>query len=70
MFQWLFIIVIASLLLYRLLPAKGVTNITIQETRRKFNDKDIQFIDVRTPREYQTNHLKPFKNIPPFGFAS
>ena len=44
-------------------PTKGITNITIQETKDKFKDKKVQFIDVRTPGEYRANHRPQFKNI-------
>lgn len=62
--QWLFIISLVLFVIYRFIPTKGVTNITIQETKDKFKDKKVQFIDVRTPEEYRGNHRPQFKNIP------
>lgn len=48
----------------RFAPVKGISNISTHEAKNKMNDKDVQFIDVRTPGEYKANHRKPFKNIP------
>ncbi|MDY0409748.1 rhodanese-like domain-containing protein [Virgibacillus soli] len=62
--QLIFVIIIALFVILRFLPTKGVTNITIQEAKDKLKDKDIQFIDVRTPGEYKANHQARFKNIP------
>ncbi|MFC2948158.1 rhodanese-like domain-containing protein [Virgibacillus sediminis] len=61
---WLLIIVAAYFLISRMMPAKGVTNITTEEAKGKFKDKGTQFVDVRTAGEYKANHRKPFKNIP------
>lgn len=62
--QWILIIVIVLFLVNRFMPKKGITNITVQEAKEKISDNSVQFIDVRTPGEYQANHSKPFKNIP------
>ena len=67
--QWIFIIIIAVFIVGRFMPAKGVTNITVQEAKNKFTNQNIQFIDVRTPGEYKTNHRPQFKNIPLFELA-
>ncbi|OZU88615.1 rhodanese [Virgibacillus indicus] len=67
--QWIFIILIAAFVISRFMPTKGVTNITVQEAKNKFSDKKVQFIDVRTPGEYKTNHTPQFKNIPLFELA-
>jgi len=48
----------------KILPSKGITNLTVREAKDKLKDKNVQFIDVRTPQEYKANHRKPFKNIP------
>lgn len=48
----------------RILPAKGVKQITTTELKPILKDKSIQFIDVRTPMEYKTHHIRQFKNIP------
>ena len=67
------IIIIVLVVLFfasRMMPVKGVTNITPQQAKAKFKDKNVQFIDVRTPGEYRANHRKPFKNIPLANLAS
>lgn len=48
----------------RSLPVKGVKSITTDVLKGIIRDKDKQFIDVRTPAEYQQHHIKQFKNIP------
>src|SRR5690625_2321777 len=62
--QWALIIGIAWFILQRFIPVKGIAHISTQEAKDKFKDKNVQFIDVRTPGEYKANHRKPFKNIP------
>lgn len=63
--QVVILAVIIWFFMYRFLPAKGITNITAQEAKDKFKQKnEIQFVDVRTPGEYRVNHRKPFRNIP------
>lgn len=47
-----------------MLPVKGVDSITTRELKEILREKDKQFIDVRTPGEYRSNHIKQFKNIP------
>src|SRR5690625_2559769 len=64
MITWILLIVIIALAVKFFLPAKGVANIKAQEAKDKFKEKDVQFIDVRTPGEYKKNHHKQFKNIP------
>lgn len=62
--QWIIIALIAAYVISRFIPTKGITNITVQEAKDKFKDKNIQFIDVRTQGEYKANHRPQFKNIP------
>ncbi|MFQ3543943.1 rhodanese-like domain-containing protein [Halobacillus rhizosphaerae] len=62
--QWVIIIGVAWFVFSRLLPAKGISNISTQEAKNRLKEKQVQFIDVRTPQEYRSNHQKPFKNIP------
>lgn len=62
--QWIFLGLIVLFLITRILPKKGITNISAQEAKEKIADRNVQFIDVRTPGEYKSNHGKPFKNIP------
>lgn len=49
---------------WRLLPTKGVTQITTAELKNLLQDKNKQFIDVRTPGEYSQRKINGFKNIP------
>ncbi|MCT2536755.1 rhodanese-like domain-containing protein [Aquibacillus koreensis] len=48
----------------RMVPTKGVRNITTTELKNELKDKDKQFVDVRTPGEFKGNNIKGFKNIP------
>jgi rhodanese-related sulfurtransferase len=48
----------------RLLPTKGVRQITTTDLKAEINDKSKQFIDVRTPGEFRSNNIRGFKNIP------
>lgn len=48
----------------RFLPAKGIRNISTVELKTELKNKGNQFIDVRTPNEFNGNHIKEFKNIP------
>jgi rhodanese-related sulfurtransferase len=48
----------------RMLPTKGVKNISTSELKNELKDKNKQFVDVRTPGEFKGNHIKGFKNIP------
>lgn len=41
-----------------------VRQITTDELKKELNNKNKQFIDVRTPMEYKANHIKQFKIIP------
>ncbi|AWI11504.1 sulfurtransferase [Compostibacillus humi] len=63
-FQWILLIIIVVFFVNRFMPVKGITNISVQEAKDKFKDKNVQFVDVRTPAEYKANHRKPFINIP------
>lgn len=65
--QYLEYIVIALLLFFmfkRFFPTKGVNNISTSELKTQLNDKNKQYVDVRTPGEFKGNHIKGFKNIP------
>lgn len=62
--EWIIIIAIAILVLSRFIPTKGVTNITVEQAKKRINDKNTQCIDVRTPGEYKAHHRPQFKNIP------
>ncbi|MFB9758857.1 rhodanese-like domain-containing protein [Ectobacillus funiculus] len=61
------VIVISLVILFlmrRLLPTKGVRQISVAELKKELQDKNKQFVDVRTPGEYKGNHIRNFKNIP------
>ncbi|WP_033829713.1 rhodanese-like domain-containing protein [Bacillus andreraoultii] len=62
--QWVIILMIAAFVIGRLLSNRGITNITVEQAKNKFQDRNVQFIDVRTPSEYKSNHRPQFKNIP------
>jgi rhodanese-related sulfurtransferase len=62
--NYLFIALLLFLLVNRFIPTKGVRNITTTELKNELNEKNKQFVDVRTPGEYKGNHIKGFKNIP------
>ena len=62
--EWILLIIIIAFLVNRFMLAKGILNISVQEAKSRFQDNSVQFIDVRTPGEYKTNHRAPFKNIP------
>lgn len=56
------VVILASLFLKR--SGKGVTTINSEQAKAKFGDRNVQFIDVRTPSEYKGNKVKQFKNMP------
>ncbi|MBU8567225.1 rhodanese-like domain-containing protein [Virgibacillus pantothenticus] len=62
--QWVILALAIIFIISRFMPVKGITQLTSQEVKKKLKDKQVQFIDVRTPQEYKSNHRKPFKNIP------
>lgn len=62
--QWIILVLIVLLIVTRYMPVKGITNITVQDAKKKFDERNIQFIDVRTPGEYNRHHQIPFRNIP------
>ena len=48
----------------RFAPVKGVKHISTTELKLELNSKNKQFIDVRTPNEFQANRINGFQNIP------
>ncbi|MFC1287656.1 rhodanese-like domain-containing protein [Bacillus paralicheniformis] len=58
------ILLILWIVFRRFLPIQGVKQITTADLQSELKNKDKQFIDVRTPREFRTRHIKEFKNIP------
>ncbi|HSH25412.1 MAG TPA: rhodanese-like domain-containing protein [Massilibacterium sp.] len=52
-------------LLYKMMPARGVQHIHAKELEKWLkNEKNVQWLDVRTPGEYKSGHIRQFKNIP------
>lgn len=60
----LIILAVSWFVIQRFIPAKGVRQIKTNDLKKMIKDKRYQFIDVRTPYEYKTDHIKGFKNIP------
>lgn len=50
--------------LTKILPGRGVKQITADELRPQLKDENIQFIDVRSPVKYNRFHIFGFENIP------
>lgn len=63
-FFWIVLILIIAFFTFRMMPIKGVQNISSIELKNMLTNKDKQFIDVRTPGEYQVNKIAAFQNIP------
>ncbi len=61
---WIAVALVVALLLWRMKPAKGIKTISTEELKARVKEKNVQFIDVRTPAEYERYHIKQFKNIP------
>lgn len=55
---------VAYFLINKFLPVKGVKQITTTQLKEQLRRNDVQFIDVRTPGEFASNHIKKFKNVP------
>ncbi|MBD3861589.1 rhodanese-like domain-containing protein [Bacillus sp. 28A-2] len=64
MVQTILFIIVIALLVSRFLPVRGVKQIDVAHMKEKLRRKDQQLIDVRSPVEFQTNHIKGFRNIP------
>lgn len=62
--NYLIIALFLFLIVKRFLPTKGITNISTTDLKIVLNDKNKQFVDVRTPGEFKGNHIRGFKNIP------
>jgi rhodanese-related sulfurtransferase len=48
----------------RIMPTKGVKQITTEDLKKELSNSNKQFIDVRTQAEYKGRKIKEFKNIP------
>lgn len=62
--NYIIIVLILLFILQRILPAKGVRQISTNDLKEELDNRDKQFIDVRTQGEFKANHIKGFKNIP------
>ncbi|WAH36440.1 rhodanese-like domain-containing protein [Alicyclobacillus dauci] len=65
-FVWIVVAVVAVVYVaYRLIPAKGVKSVNIEDLKELLKNKSsgIQFIDVREPGEFRSGHVQGFKNI-------
>jgi len=58
------ILLVVGLIVWRMMPAKGVLTVSVDDLKDVLKDKEKQFIDVRTTGEYKSKHIKEFKNIP------
>ncbi|MBO1626281.1 rhodanese-like domain-containing protein [Bacillus arachidis] len=68
-FNIILTILVASFIISRFLPVKGVKNISGKELRSLLHKKNKQLIDVRTQGEFRGNHIQGFQNIPLNEFA-
>jgi len=64
MINTLLILFLLWIVFRRFLPLQGVKQITTADLKSQLKNKDKQFVDVRTPHEFRTRHIKGFKNIP------
>ncbi|WP_227257257.1 rhodanese-like domain-containing protein [Priestia aryabhattai] len=60
----LIIVFLLWFLYRRFAPVKGIQQIATTELKAKLKNKNNQFIDVRTPHEFRTKHIKGFRNMP------
>lgn len=62
--NYIILVLLAIFVFKRFLPTKGVRHISTVELKNELLDKNKQFVDVRTPGEFKSNHIRGFKNIP------
>ncbi len=53
-----------TLILIKILPGRGIGQLTADELRPQLKEKDFQLIDVRPPMKYAQFHIFGFQNIP------
>lgn len=64
-FNYVIIAIIIVFFIQRMVPAKGIRQITTAQLKKELNNnKNKQFIDVRTPAEFKSRNIRGFKNIP------
>ncbi|GLB58734.1 rhodanese-like domain-containing protein [Cytobacillus sp. NCCP-133] len=60
-------IIIALLIIFlvqKLIPVKGINQMTAAQLKNNLRDKNKQYIDVRTPAEFNGFHVPGFVNVP------
>lgn len=59
-------IVFALIVLWQIIPPRGVEQITVDELAELLEEKDEnhQFIDIRSPKKFESLHVYGFRNIP------
>ncbi|WP_026583162.1 rhodanese-like domain-containing protein [Bacillus sp. J33] len=62
--NYLLLALVAFFFIQRLVPTKGVRQISTAELKKELQDKNKQYIDVRTQGEFKAKNIKGFKNIP------
>lgn len=62
--KYIIFVLVILLILSRILPPKGVRQISTEELKKELGNKNKQFIDVRTPGEFQSGKIREFRNIP------
>ena len=62
--EWVFVALLVAFLAWKMMPVRGVKNISTAELKNILNDADKVFVDVRTSAEYKGRHIREFKNIP------
>lgn len=62
--NYIFIILIVGWLLLKMMPVKGIKQITTVDLKSELKNKQKQFIDVRTTGEFSSGHISGFTNIP------
>lgn len=62
--NYILLALVAFFFVQRLVPTKGVRQMTTAQLKKELQDKNKQYIDVRTPGEFKAKNIKDFKNIP------
>ena len=59
-------IVFALIVLWQIIPPRGVDQITVDELAELLEEKNEkhQFIDIRSPKKFESLHVYGFRNIP------
>src|SRR5699024_7210336 len=61
---WVLLGFVAYLFISRMMPVKGIKTISTNDVKNILKQKEKQYINLRTPGEYQSNHNKQIKNMP------